>query len=67
MRTPDKVLEELWAIKDAELQQAGGDGKQLVALLRAQSQALREGLQLKTLMAAVARPQPPFGKTTKQP
>jgi hypothetical protein len=51
MRTPDTVLEELWAIKDAELQQAGGDGKRLVAQLRAQSQALREGLQLKPLPA----------------
>ncbi len=50
MRNPGVVLQELWAIKDAEFQQAGSDGKRLVEQLRQRSASLRAGLQLKPLL-----------------
>lgn len=49
MKSPDVVLQELWAAKDAQYQQANCDRQRFVAMLREQSASLRKGLQLMPL------------------
>jgi hypothetical protein len=66
MKTPDAVLQELWSIKDAEYRQSGNDGHTLVAQLRAQSAALRAGLQLKPLIPAIPQGNAPSPNSPAQ-